>query len=94
MNSDGPASILLESISDRYAVGSITVRYRFKQNASWGYRSARASAVHYVIRYIMFTLRFMFIVRQTSGFNSKVNSDGIDQSGQLRIFFFVRVCSI
>ena len=36
-----PASILLKSISDRYrtgsnAVGPMTVRYRLKQNASWG----------------------------------------------------------
>ena len=35
-----PANILLKSISDRYRpdrypVGPITVRYRFKQNASW-----------------------------------------------------------
>ena len=51
-----PASILLKSISDRYwpdsiPVGPITVRYRFKQNASWvstsPYVRARVDGVLY-----------------------------------------------
>ena len=45
-----PIGILLKSILDRYlpdsnAVGPITVRYRFKQNASWVWHKCRVSAV-------------------------------------------------